>query len=285
MTISITWDGAPIRQSFGKCNIVADGVAELANGKRYRINASASRYFRDPEIVLRNLPGGRYVPDNQLATIRAAALEAFTAILAPMRAEFVARARAADEAYMAEQRDARNAAQRRAADAIVTMVRDAIPNYVHSLQQPHESADSWQARMADHRRTGIPLWSGRGDAPVIGSTVRDRNGVAIKITGYRVAGGWLMALGHRTANPDISGDISGLEIDWPEFEVHAIDSPKVRNVIAAWLDTYGRLPDGKTHAVVRYASSDGRMMLWSYHASERAARQSIARAAAKRPVR
>lgn len=103
MTISIEWDGNPVRQQFGNCNTVADGVATLPNGKRYRINATATRGCRKPEIALRHLPSGRAVPDSHLATVRAAALEAWAAILEPMRAAYVADAQARDAAFMAEQ--------------------------------------------------------------------------------------------------------------------------------------------------------------------------------------
>lgn len=107
MQISVEWDGRAIRQAFGACNIVADGVATLADGRRFRINASASRAGRKPAVTLRYMTAakrGAEVREGALPEVRAAALASFAELIAPLRAEFIAKAQAADAAYMAERR-------------------------------------------------------------------------------------------------------------------------------------------------------------------------------------
>ena len=98
MEISVEWDGRAIRQAFGACNIVADGVATLADGRRFRVNASANRAGRKPEVILRYMTKakrGAIVPESALAEVRAAALSSFAEFIAPLRAEFLAPLRAA----------------------------------------------------------------------------------------------------------------------------------------------------------------------------------------------
>lgn len=105
MQISVEWDGRAIRQAFGACNIVADGVATLADGRRFRINASASRAGRKPAVTLRYMTAakrGAEVREGAMSEVRAAALASFAELIAPLRAEFIAKAQAADAAYMAE---------------------------------------------------------------------------------------------------------------------------------------------------------------------------------------
>jgi hypothetical protein len=109
MQIRIEWDAQPVRQSFGKCNVVADGVATLADGRRFRVNATANRACRKGEVMLRYLTEakrGHEVPESMLADVRAVALESFVELLAPMRAAFVAEAQARDAEYMAERQPA-----------------------------------------------------------------------------------------------------------------------------------------------------------------------------------
>lgn len=66
----------------------------------------------------------------------------------------------------------------------------------------------------------LPLWSGRGEPPAIGSEVRtfDRFRHRVTITGYQVEGGWLMATGYRTDEPAVKGNLAGAEIYWGEPE-------------------------------------------------------------------
>lgn len=65
-------------------------------------------------------------------------------------------------------------------------------------------------------RGGLPLWSGKGEPPAIGSIVitNDRIGHRIMVTGYEVVEGWLMALGYRIDEPTKHGNLAGMEIKW-----------------------------------------------------------------------
>lgn len=95
-SIVIKWDRAPVRQSFGACNVVFDGVATV-NGKSYRINGSANRACRKIEIALRYLTHakrGGIVPASMLHDVRMAAMQSAAELLAPMRAEWLAPLRA-----------------------------------------------------------------------------------------------------------------------------------------------------------------------------------------------
>lgn len=62
----------------------------------------------------------------------------------------------------------------------------------------------------------LPLWSGKGEPPAIGSEVTcdDRHGTRCKITGYKVEHGWLMATGVRLSD-GFEGDLAGAEIRYP----------------------------------------------------------------------
>lgn len=62
----------------------------------------------------------------------------------------------------------------------------------------------------------VPLWSGMGPPPAIGSevTCNDRHATRITVTGYDVEGGWLMVSGYRTADPQKVGNLAGMEIRW-----------------------------------------------------------------------
>lgn len=64
----------------------------------------------------------------------------------------------------------------------------------------------------------LPLWSGKGTPPAIGSVVETSGRIRhqVKITGYAVEDGWLMALGYRVAEPAKSGNLAGAEIYYPE---------------------------------------------------------------------
>lgn len=106
--VSITWDSAPVRQAFGACNVVFDGVATVA-GKRYRINGTATRGARKPEVMLRYLTAaksGQIVPESALQNVRAAAVASALELLAPMRAELVAHARRVAERFGNDNPDA-----------------------------------------------------------------------------------------------------------------------------------------------------------------------------------
>lgn len=63
----------------------------------------------------------------------------------------------------------------------------------------------------------MPVWSGRGLPPAVGSIVRcnDKPRTRVKITGYEVQHGWLMALGERVDEPGRKGDLAGTEILYP----------------------------------------------------------------------
>jgi len=96
--MQITWDSAPVKTQFGDMRIVCDGVAEVS-GKRYRINASATRGARKPELMLRYLTKARSgvaVPEAALPEVRAAALASFAELLKPIRAAIIAEREAAD---------------------------------------------------------------------------------------------------------------------------------------------------------------------------------------------
>lgn len=93
--VNVAWDSDPVRQSFGACNVVFDGVAYVG-GKSYRVNVTATRGARKPEIMLRYLTpakSGQSVPESSLADVRAALVELATAHLSPMRAALVDHAR------------------------------------------------------------------------------------------------------------------------------------------------------------------------------------------------
>jgi hypothetical protein len=104
MTINVTWDSSPVRTQFGAMDIVCDGVAEVA-GKRYRVNASATRGARKPDLILRYLSDakrGHAVPESHLADVRAAALASFAELLKPVRAAIVAEANKLESEMSAE---------------------------------------------------------------------------------------------------------------------------------------------------------------------------------------
>lgn len=98
--VAVSFDAAPLRQSFGACNVVFDGVA-TRNGTEYRVNVTATRGGRKPEVMLRYLTpakSGQAVPETMLADVRAAVVAAAVEHLAPYRAAYVAECRARDEA-------------------------------------------------------------------------------------------------------------------------------------------------------------------------------------------
>lgn len=104
-TYSVAWDSAPVRQAFGDCRVVFDGVVTVASprGKvwQYRVNVSATRGGRKPEFALRYLTAakrGAYVPENQLASVREFLTGAAAEHLADYRAAYVAECRARDAA-------------------------------------------------------------------------------------------------------------------------------------------------------------------------------------------
>lgn len=99
--VTVTWDALPLRQSFGRCNVVFDGVA--TNGlKSYRVNVTATTGGRKPEIVLRYLAPaskrGALVPDSAREGVRAFVLEQATRHLEAYRAAYIADCRARDAA-------------------------------------------------------------------------------------------------------------------------------------------------------------------------------------------
>lgn len=84
--VSVTWDSAPVRQQFGDCRVVFDGVA-VVGFKEYRVNVTATRGARKPEITLRytGKRRGTAVPESHLADVRAEIILAATLHLKPMR--------------------------------------------------------------------------------------------------------------------------------------------------------------------------------------------------------
>lgn len=60
----------------------------------------------------------------------------------------------------------------------------------------------------------LPLWSGKGEPPAIGSTITcaDKAGTQVTVTGYAIDDGWLMVIGYRTAEPAKTGNLAGIEI-------------------------------------------------------------------------
>lgn len=114
--VSVTFDAPPLRQSFGACNVVFDGVATVG-ATSYRVNVTATRGARKPDVTLRYATPaklGHVVPESALASVRAAVVEAAKRHLAPMRAAIVEAAESGD-------RDARNAVQESAAKATLAM--------------------------------------------------------------------------------------------------------------------------------------------------------------------
>lgn len=94
--VAVTWDGAPVRQSFGACLVVLDGVATVG-GRSYRVNVTATRGARKPEAILRYMTDakrGHAVPEGRLPEVREAVRLAAVEALAPMRAAFIAAAQA-----------------------------------------------------------------------------------------------------------------------------------------------------------------------------------------------
>lgn len=93
--VSVTWDSAPVRTQYADCRIVFDGVATVG-AKRYRVNASATRGARKPEIVLRHVggaKGGQALPESQLIHVRDVIILAATLHLKPMREAVIAACR------------------------------------------------------------------------------------------------------------------------------------------------------------------------------------------------
>lgn len=63
--------------------------------------------------------------------------------------------------------------------------------------------------------SGLPLWSGKGDPPAIGSIVAlaGPGNMTVRVEEYKVDGRWLMILGERSDGK--RGDLAGAEIRWP----------------------------------------------------------------------
>lgn len=64
---------------------------------------------------------------------------------------------------------------------------------------------------------GLPLWSGKGPLPAVGSEVicNDRKGTVCVVLGFQVEGKWLMVAGHRKGDdPSKVGNLAGAEILW-----------------------------------------------------------------------
>jgi len=69
--------------------------------------------------------------------------------------------------------------------------------------------------MPINKDCGLPLWSGKGEPPAIGSTVPlgGPNDMTVKVEGYAIQAGWLMIIGVRSDGK--RGDLAGMEIHWP----------------------------------------------------------------------
>lgn len=85
------------------------------------------------------------------------------------------------------------------------------------IEIPAHNAPIW----VDGRVTNsgdIPLWSGRGPVPTVGSEVicNDKQGTVVCVTGYIVEHGWLMVEGYRVNDPTATiGNLAGAEIRHP----------------------------------------------------------------------
>lgn len=100
------------------------------------------------------------------------------------------------------------AAERR---AIRAKVREAI----RAGQVPPFARPDWgNGRELVNADSPLPLWSGKGEPPAVGATVRlaGIGGKSAVITGYEIDGPWLMALGYRADEPERRGNLAGTEI-------------------------------------------------------------------------
>lgn len=120
MECSIVWDSAPVRQSFGKSNVVFDGVVSVHVDKGglardFRVNVTATTGGRNPMPVLRYMTEakrGHLVPANVLPDVHAYVIEQAKLHLADYRAAYVAEAKARDAEFMAERQPLKLSASR-----------------------------------------------------------------------------------------------------------------------------------------------------------------------------
>lgn len=129
--VSVAWDSAPVRQQFGDCRVVFDGVATVG-AKRYRVNVSATRGARKPEIMLRHVggaKGGQALPESQLIDVRDIIILAATLHLKPMRDAIVAACREGRESEIVSDTSlgAETLAKADSQGALVIMAYDAGP--------------------------------------------------------------------------------------------------------------------------------------------------------------
>lgn len=67
LNCSITWDSAPVRQAFGRCLVVFDGVVSVASAdwkivRQFRVNVTATTGGRNPMPVLRYMTEAKRGP-------------------------------------------------------------------------------------------------------------------------------------------------------------------------------------------------------------------------------
>lgn len=62
---------------------------------------------------------------------------------------------------------------------------------------------------------GLPLWSGLGPVPKVGTNVPVGRGLTVLVEGYKVDAGWLMIIGTRSDGK--RGDLAGAEIAWDQM--------------------------------------------------------------------
>lgn len=63
-------------------------------------------------------------------------------------------------------------------------------------------------------RGALPLWSGKGEPPAIGSSVPVGKGLTVRVYRYEEVEGWLMIIGERSDGR--WGNLAGTEIVWPK---------------------------------------------------------------------
>jgi len=86
---------------------------------------------------------------------------------------------------------------------------DYIPEYAFPLYGEDNKV------MPLNKDCGLPLWSGKGAPPAIGSTIAlaGPKDMTATVEGYEVKAGWLMIIGVRCDGK--RGDLAGIEMRWP----------------------------------------------------------------------
>jgi hypothetical protein len=74
---------------------------------------------------------------------------------------------------------------------------------------------TWDGYTVTNKEPAVALWSGKGEPPEVGSTVRTSGRIKhdVRVTGYKCENGWLMLTGYRLDGSK-DGDLAGAEVDW-----------------------------------------------------------------------